>query len=61
MSSVGQMSLDWLIVVVDGQVGTSGHHINITEILAVSDVAEEEEVWVSTLVQDPEPAAAGEY
>ena len=50
MSSVGQMSLDWLIVVVDGQVGTSGNHINITEVLAVSDVAKEEEVWVSTLV-----------
>ena len=57
VSSVGQVPLSWLIVVDNGDVGALGHHIHITEVAAVSDVGEEEKVWISTLVQDPEAAA----
>ena len=50
VAGVGQMTLGGLIVVDNADVGTDSHDIHIAEVLAVSDVGEEEEVWVSTLV-----------
>ncbi len=58
VSSVGQMPLGRLIVVDNGDVGTSGNHINIAEVATVGDVRKEEEVWVSTLIQNPKSVAA---
>lgn len=50
VAGVGQMALSGLIVVDNADVGTDSHDVHIAEILAVGDVREEEEVWVSTLV-----------
>ena len=44
------MALGGLIVVDNADVGTDSHDVHIAEVLAVGDVGEEEEVWVSTLV-----------
>jgi len=52
------MPLGGFVVVDNGDVGTSSNHINIAEVATVGDVRKEEEVWVSTLIQDPKSAAA---
>ena len=58
ISSVGQVPLGGLIVVDNADIGTLSNHIHITEVHAVRDVGEEEEVWVSPLVQDAESACS---
>lgn len=55
--SVGQVALRWLIVVRNADVRAPGNHVHITEVHAVCDVGEEQEMWVSSLVQDAEPVA----
>ena len=49
------MSLGGFIVVGNGDAGTLGHYILVTEVLTVGDVGKEEEVWVSTLIENLEP------
>lgn len=51
------MALRWLIVVHNADVRAPGNHVHITEVHAVRDVGEEQEVWISSLVQDAEPVA----
>lgn len=58
ISSVGQVPLCGLIVVDNADIGALSNHIHITEVHAVRDVGEEEEVWVSPLVQDAESACS---
>lgn len=58
IGSVSKMPLRGLIIVDHADVRAFGHHISVTEVHAVCDVGEEEEVWVSPLVDDPEPAAS---
>lgn len=55
--SVGQVALRWLIVVHNTDVRAPGKHAHITEVHAVCNVGEEQEVWVSSLVQDAGPVA----
>lgn len=57
ISSVGQVTLCGLIVVHNADVGALCNHVHIAEVHAVSDVGEEEEVGICTLVQDAKPAA----
>ncbi len=54
------MSLSGLVVVDNADVGALGNHIHVTEVHAMSDVVEEEEMWVGALVQDAEPAGAAD-
>ena len=52
------MALHRFVVVDNADVGALGYNVHIAEVFAVGDVGEEEEVWIDSLIDDPEPAGA---